>query len=764
MNLLSHKILKIILALCLAVPLLAWSGVIFPYTAPKAFIFRILVEVAAVLYFYLVLKYPGSFFFTFPYFSRKEKCHPSPANAGEGSKDSSPRQGGAQNDKKGSCHSFVSLRTGSERREGSFSFIKIFVLVFLIISFLSAIFGVDFYKSFWGDLERGIGVWGLLHFVAWFLMLGAVFQIKKEWLNLLKISVGVSSLVALSAIIQKFTSLGLLIPQTERVFGTIGNAGFLGTYLIFNIFFAGYLAINSFQPAFAGDSSVAMLPQNDKKRLSHPDPAVAGEGSLAYTRLKFIVYCALFIVNCFALLLTGTRGAILGLAVGVIVFLVLLTIKSFYSTGVILRPKAEESFKKWPIISLAAIFILAGLLFYFHDANFIRGNSVLSRVVSISLSDATAQNRLLLWGGAWQAWQDRPILGWGPENFEIAANKYFDPRLNPHEAFYDRAHNFIFDYGVATGWLGFFAYLAIFLIIFFFILSTLKKFFAFRKTINPCNSAILISIAELHEKNIRKNIRGDFYFFAVTGSLLTAYLVQNFFIFDSFISCLMLFFTLALASNCNKKSNCHSERSPVKAGRSEESKGSYKKIILFIFAILIILFLYLFNFKPFLAARWANQILSLPPEEYEQINPLLEKTLALKTYASSEIVYQIALDYLEKINQAPQLTRNEEFYRLASGDLKKSISRSPQQSKNYIALAWLDLYFSGAEQDRLNEAIVLGQKVKELSPNKKDAYLILTAGYSLGGQKEKAMQVVEEARKIDKGMGEEVKDYWEKIK
>ncbi|MBU1102210.1 hypothetical protein KJ853_00955, partial [Patescibacteria group bacterium] len=52
-------LIKILLGLCLAAPLFVSSGLLFPYTAPKAFAFRILVEIAAVFYFYLCLRYPA---------------------------------------------------------------------------------------------------------------------------------------------------------------------------------------------------------------------------------------------------------------------------------------------------------------------------------------------------------------------------------------------------------------------------------------------------------------------------------------------------------------------------------------------------------------------------------------------------------------------------------------------------------------------------------------------------------------------------------
>jgi len=221
-------IARILIIVCLVVPLFVSSALLFPATGVKAFVFRILIEMASFFYFYLAIKY----------------------------KEFRPQ-------------------------------INIFVLaigVFLLVSFLSAYFGADFYLSWWGNLERMMGTWGLIHFVVFFLLLTSLFRTKKDWQLLLQISLGVSSLVSLLAIFQKFTSIGVIMPQVDRVFGTLGNPTFLAGYLIFNLAFAAYL--------FLEDRSRALI--------------------------KKVSYGVAFFVQAFALLLSGTRGAYLGLALGLV--------------------------------------------------------------------------------------------------------------------------------------------------------------------------------------------------------------------------------------------------------------------------------------------------------------------------------------------------------------------------------------------------------------------------------------------------------------
>lgn len=614
--------LKFFLAVCLAEPLLASASFIFPYTTPKILAFRALVEIAAMLYFYLALKYP----------------------------ELRPRR----------------------------TFLFWAALTFLFICLIAAVWGADFYTSFWGNLERGMGVWSLAHFVAWFLILTAVFKEPKEWRRLIELSVGVSIIVAATALIQRFGGSGELLPATDRVYGLLGNAGVLGSYLVFNIFLAGYLFFKS----------------------------VGWKKWLLAGGVLFLV------LNLF---LTGTRGAWLGLIVGSITGFLLLF---FYGA---------KSVKKYSAIFLITVFILAGALFLLRDTSFVQNNSALSRLTNLSFADTTLQSRLILWQGSWRAWQERPILGWGPENFEVAINKYLSPRLADYEVYgTDRAHNFIFDYGVTVGWLGLLSYLAL---------------------IGVAGRSLWLKRAD------------DFVFSAIFISILAGYLVQNLFIFDSFVSFLMLFFTLALVDN----SETSLVRLPGSSARQNRLRGR-DKIFLCLSALVIVAFLYFFNLKPLLAAYRASQAMSLSLDKTAQAAPLLSDALNLNTFASPEIAYQIAIDYINRIGQSPNLAQDDNFYQIASDGLSKIIERSPGRARNYIALAWLDLYFSGSNSQRINDAVDLGVKARDLNPTRKDAYLVLVAAYSLSSQPEKAQSIISQALGIDGKMGEAVAKYYNQLK
>ena len=70
----------------------------------------------------------------------------------------------------------------------------------------------------------------------------------------------------------------------------------------------------------------------------------------------------------------------------------------------------------------------------------------------------------------------RPLVGYGPEAMWVAFNRFYPPELAYHEsrnASPDRSHNETFDSLVITGALGFVAYMALFISLFYYSLKWL---------------------------------------------------------------------------------------------------------------------------------------------------------------------------------------------------------------------------------------------------------------------------------------------------
>lgn len=115
-------------------------------------------------------------------------------------------------------------------------------------------------------------------------------------------------------------------------------------------------------------------------------------------------------------------------------------------------------------LSLLITALISGFIF-FRNA---RGRVIILLLILISViatlsfrglfwENHSVQSRLLLWKISLQALVERPLLGWGPENFEMAYNTHYDPkmlRFNPADNWVDRAHNDFVQGAVEMGLLG----------------------------------------------------------------------------------------------------------------------------------------------------------------------------------------------------------------------------------------------------------------------------------------------------------------------
>jgi O-antigen ligase len=137
-----------------------------------------------------------------------------------------------------------------------------------------------------------------------------------------------------------------------------------------------------------------------------------------------------------------------------------------------------QSLKLWigavVILALINIFLVArqkvrvviALLFL---ALAVGGGLYVRNIREVHAVDSFA-TRVWTWGSAFRGFEERPLLGWGPENFPAVFDRHFDPRHfvpgQSTETWFDRAHSVFFDYLAETGFLGFLAYLSMFITFF----------------------------------------------------------------------------------------------------------------------------------------------------------------------------------------------------------------------------------------------------------------------------------------------------------
>lgn len=306
----------------------------------------------------------------------------------------------------------------------------VLVLFFLYIAavFVSSLLGSNFYYSFWSNNERSEGLLLLLHLFLFLVVLTGFLRRLKDWLIVFEFFFASGLLVCLVALGQYLDLSHYLSLKWQWLFessggtrlaSTVGNAGYVAGYLIFNIFFGLFLFF--------------------------------------FRKNKYLrwYYISGVLLQIFVVLNTLSRGGILALALSLVVFI------GYLAFGYL---KNNKLVRNTGIIILLLGMILAGSVFLNRQADWVKNNPVLDRIASISIEATTAQNRLMTWQASYQGFKEKPLLGYGYESFYQVFDKYFNPKIYRHigsVVWFDRAHNIIFDRLITGGLIGLFLYLAL---------------------------------------------------------------------------------------------------------------------------------------------------------------------------------------------------------------------------------------------------------------------------------------------------------------
>ncbi len=222
-----------------------------------------------------------------------------------------------------------------------------------------------------------------------------------------------------------------------RFQGSIGNPAYVAAYAIFMMFYAIYVLVSKY-----------------KNKL------------FSFGAIILWLLLALFLAVFFG---ASTRGALVGLIASIIVFL------GYFAF-------CSRRWRKWFIIGGVVILILVALTVRFkNDSAFIK-SLPLSRILDISFSAKTFEDRAIMWKTAIDGWKARPIFGWGPENFLQVFDRYFNIKyFKPADGFgawFDRAHSVYFDYLAETGILGLLSFLSIWIVFYW---QRVKSYFVAQK-------------------------------------------------------------------------------------------------------------------------------------------------------------------------------------------------------------------------------------------------------------------------------------------
>ncbi len=345
-------------------------------------------------------------------------------------------------------------------------------LTFIVIIAIADAQGVNPFKSFWSNFERMDGWVTIAHLFCYTVVAACVINAENLWRRLFELTIGVSVFADLWGFSQILgvASLGEggISGLGARIDATFGNPIYLAVYMLFHIFLAALLIYQSgkekwisweriFFPVALVVGLLYVASQSALGGTGLPWTAVLLYlvilGSIAGLMMLRRSYLLSFVIilDTIALLFTGTRGTTFGLVGGTILGGLIY---------VFLAPQARRA-RKYILGGIALIIVAAGCLWLARDTAAVADVGFLQRLVEISPTETTVASRLYNVGIAWQGIKERPILGWGQEEYAIVFDKYYDPRMYPDEQWFDRVHDIVFDWWVAGGTLGLLSYLGL---------------------------------------------------------------------------------------------------------------------------------------------------------------------------------------------------------------------------------------------------------------------------------------------------------------
>lgn len=525
---------------------------------------------------------------------------------------------------------------------------------FLVVLVFSAIFGIDPYRSFWSTFERMEGLITLFYLVGLFVVMISVLK-EKDWKIFFHISLVTSAVMCFYGFLQLAGSVDIR-QSGFRLDGTLGNAIYLAVYLMFHIFIGIFY----------------FFQRRDNYRY---------------------LYLFLIATQVFILYNTATRGVTLALIFGLAVTFFLLLVFG----------KEHKSLRKKSLVLLLLLLVFLGAFWFFKESSFVKESPVLSRFSTISLEGIKEQGRYFVWPMAIEGFKERPILGYGQENFIHIFSENYNPAMYGHEPWFDRVHNVYLDWLVAGGILA----------LLFFLLIIFSSIFYLWKTPN-------FSILEK----------------SVLSGFLAAYLFQGIFDFDNLTSYILLFSILAFI--CYKSAPGESIKLPFVGLPFAHAKT----IILSALVAVFFISGYFLHYKPILAAK--TIIDAIHPQTANQDSlEHFKKFFSYNTFGNQEGL----IHFLNKASMVIASDNPEElkldFFNLAQDRISVQTERFPLDARVLISSG---VFFRQVEQyDRSLEML---ERASKLSPKKQSIYFEIASTLFSASRFEEAMEVLESAKNL----------------
>lgn len=563
--------------------------------------------------------------------------------------------------------------------------VNIAVALFFISFAVSTFVGLDWYRSFWDNHERMLGLFTIFHYVVYYFIVTSVVREWKDWKWLLRTFLFAGGIVMFIGILQKFANPELLLNhRSGRVSATLGNSIYYSGYGLF-LMFIGYL--------------LAVRENNDRQA-----------GKMNPWFCYAVVAGALGFLGIF---LGGTRGAMLGLmfGLGILALSYLVTIKDHNNT------------RKLIAGLMVAGVIIGSLFFVYRKNDFVKNIPGVGRLVNASLFEGTGATRLMAWGIAVDAWQEKPIFGWGPNNYYYAFNKYYNPKFLEHglgETWFDNAHSVVMNTLAVQGTVGILTY--------FGMLGTAVFMLWYRW----------------------KKGKVDLHIVGIGTAFIGANFVAKALVFDDPTSYLYFFFFLALIHSEITNSNLQT--------KDYKSKNISTRLSVIV-VLVVLLLIYSTNIN---AARANQSTLNVIRKINlgQNVGDLYNEAKEIPTPHIDDIrndVSRIAGSNIDKLVKNNQTEEAMSLYNSSYSDLKKNLELHPMDIRLHIQLFQICSLGAQLKQDAslLFEAESYLEQALVFSPKRQQLQYILSGLKFQLGKNDEAIKLLQDSidndPKIDEG-------------
>jgi len=553
--------------------------------------------------------------------------------------------------------------------------------LFFISFAISTFAGVDWYHSLWDNHERMLGLFTIFHYVVYYFIATSVVREWEDWKWLLRAFLFAGGIVMFIGFLQTYVNHDLVVNQgkVSRVSSTLGNAIYFSGYGLF-LLFVGYL--------------------------------LAIKEKIKKTNLWFWYAVVGGLLGFWGIFGGGTRGAFLGLVAGLGVLAV---------SYIISLREHKKIRQGLGILIILGVIVLA-LLFNFRQTDFVKNIPAVGRLVNTQISGGTANTRIMAWGIAVDAWKERPVFGWGPNNYYYAFNKYYRAEFLEHgwgETWFDNAHSVVMNTLAVQGGVGIVTYLGVFVVAFIMLWRSRKK------------------------DNLDPHI------VAVGSAFLIAHLVSLVTVFDNPTSYLYFFFFLALISR-------HTNNLDVRAEKKTSKNISVG--LTTIVSLVVLLMVFSTNINPARANIAALNVIRVlnTGQDISEVYNHATSTPSPHIDDIRKDVARISGNIIPKLSQNNKGLEAFRLFELMHSELQKNLELHPMDIRINIELAFINTLGAQLEQspDLLFEAEQYLEDALVLSPKRQQLQYTLASLKSQLNKNDEAVKILQDSIDNDPRIGE----------